>query len=236
MQDSLAACSSNEAPSARAVTGSHQKDNGVVGEDLGTLIKIMGAVETQSEAIRLIRRGSGSIMLFAYGFDRRDVAEELMEARDRGCRVRVAFDRRTTLSGVPRDMHQIAQELEARGVEVWLVNGVSVSAEYREVNRTVNGQGIQHAKTCLVDDHMIVGSCNWTTSSRSNFELNVLVKLREAHVHLVNAMMRERIEAGVLLWNDPGAQSRKPFEQDRRSASRSSDRYRRSYSLEPERR
>ena len=160
-----------------------------------------------------------------------------MEARERGCTVRVGFDRRTTLSGVPRDMHQIAQELEARGVEVWLINGVSVAAEYREVNRTVNGQGTQHAKTCLVDDEMIVGSCNWTTSNRSNLEINMMVRLKGAHVHLVERMMKDRLETGIPLSDDPGARSRKPYEPERfASRSGSFDRYRRSYSLEPERR
>ena len=143
------------------------------------------------------------------------------------------FDRRTTLSGTPRDMCQIAQELDSHGVEVRLMSGVSVTDEYREVNRVVNGTGIQHAKGVLIDDVLIVGSCNWTTSSRSNYELGVLVRLRSEVVPIVTATFMERLALGQRLDQDAGVAVRKPYQGSQRSASHSQARGRRSYSLDP---
>ena len=40
--------------------------------------------------------------------------------------------------------------------------------------------GIQHSKTLLVDDYLVVGSTNWTSASRNNQELGVLIRLSEA--------------------------------------------------------
>ena len=42
--------------------------------------------------------------------------------------------------------------------------------------------GIQHSKTLLTDEHAVIGSCNWTNSSRSNQEISVLVSLNDAGV------------------------------------------------------
>ena len=53
------------------------------------------------------------------------------------------------------------------GVKVLLSRGVSGSS------------GIQHSKTLLCDEHIIVGSCNWTNSSRLNQERSVLIALNE---------------------------------------------------------
>ena len=46
-------------------------------------------------------------------------------------------------------------------------------------------------KTLLVDNHYIVGSCNWTNNSRTNTEMNVLLELtmpclrQLAEIHLL---------------------------------------------------
>lgn len=224
------------APTVRKITAPHPKDNGVVGE-LGEALKVMGAVEFQEEAIRRIGMASGVVLLFAYGFDRRDIAAALVEAKARGVQVRCGFDRRTALSGTPRDMTQIARELDGNGVEIRLLNGVSVADEYRAVNRDVVGRGIQHAKCLLVDNFLVVGSCNWTTSSRCNMEMNVLVRVKSECQPLVQAMFEERLTLGTRWREDPGVQTRTPFEQQgtRRSTSRSAStgRYGRSYSLDP---
>jgi phosphatidylserine/phosphatidylglycerophosphate/cardiolipin synthase-like enzyme len=56
-------------------------------------------------------------------------------------------------------------DLQESGVEVYLTSGATGSS------------GIQHSKTLLVDDYLIVGSTNWTTSSKQNEEMSVLVQL-----------------------------------------------------------
>ena len=59
-------------------------------------------------------------------------------------------------------------DMREKGVQVWLCRGVAVSL------------GIQHSKTLLVDDYLIVGSTNWTNASRNNQEMGVLIRLSEA--------------------------------------------------------
>ena len=51
------------------------------------------------------------------------------------------------------------------------------------LSRGVSGNsGIQHSKTVLSDEFLIVGSCNWTSASRENHEEDMLVALNEAGV------------------------------------------------------
>ena len=49
------------------------------------------------------------------------------------------------------------------------------------LSRGVSGNsGIQHSKTVLSNEYLIVGSCNWTSASRENHEEDMLVALNEA--------------------------------------------------------
>ena len=212
--------------------GAHVKDNGVAG-DLGKVLNIMGGVVMQNTFLSLMNRCQEEVILFAYGYDRRDVTDSVIAARQRGIAVRMGFDRKTLCSGVPRDMHQLAQELESQGCEVRTMVGASIADEYRAVNRSAGGQGIQHAKAALVDGDLILGSCNWTTSSRSNFELCVHIQLRKEIVPMVRAAMLERLDTGRLLREDPSVAVRKPFEHRSSSRSASVARGGRSYSLDP---
>ena len=72
------------------------------------------------------------------------------------------------------------------GTEISLADGKDIQGEYRTVGRHVPpGRGIQHSKTLFVADnadfsgenYLIIGSCNWTTSSRCNYELSSLIQL-----------------------------------------------------------
>ena len=55
-------------------------------------------------------------------------------------------------------------ELRRNGAEVFLTRGP-------------HSGGIQHSKVLYVDGRVLLGSTNWTNSSRSNFEMNVLIEL-----------------------------------------------------------
>ena len=59
---------------------------------------------------------------------------------------------------------------------VRLYEGVCSRADYAAVGRSGGWTGVQHAKGLLVDDHAVMGSTNWSTSSRSNSEVSCLVK------------------------------------------------------------
>ena len=55
-------------------------------------------------------------------------------------------------------------ELRRNGAEVFLTRGP-------------HSGGIQHSKVLYVDGRVLLGSTNWTNSSRSNFVMNVLIEL-----------------------------------------------------------
>ena len=107
--------------------------------------------------------------------------------------MKVGLDRRTTLSGQPRDQQQLAQQLQANRIAVVLQRGGHLAQEYSRVNRAVSGTGILRAKCLLVDDVLVVGSANWTTSSRGNGEVGVLIRLYSSAEHLVQEALESRL-------------------------------------------
>ena len=107
--------------------------------------------------------------------------------------MKVGLDRRTTLGGAPKDQRQLAQQLQANRIEVVLQKGAALGPEYQRVGRTVTGTGIQHAKCLLADNMLVVGSTNWTTSSRGNSEVGVLIRLRSSAEQVVKEMLESRL-------------------------------------------
>ena len=79
------------------------------------------------------------------------------------------------------------------------MKGGPLGPEYRRVNRPISGTGIQHAKTLLADDFLIIGSCNWTVSSRANSELGALVQLTPKGAQLVRDTIEARLAGGERL-------------------------------------
>ena len=78
------------------------------------------------------------------------------------------------------------RQLVSGGVEVRVLSGRSYSGEYKAAGRRVTGGiGMSHAKVIYADGGLspesgacaVVGSCNWTTSSRANNECGLLVRL-----------------------------------------------------------
>jgi phosphatidylserine/phosphatidylglycerophosphate/cardiolipin synthase-like enzyme len=119
------------------------------------------------------------VRISAFTYDRGDITELLKLAVVSGASVQILLDEGQVLGGQTRDAPQQALEMLAAGIEVRTLTGRTAAEVYREVGRSVAGhiKGIQHSKTVLVDDYMLVGSCNWTTSSRANFETGVFLKL-----------------------------------------------------------
>lgn len=88
-----------------------------------------------------------------------------------------------------------------------MTKGKSVSAAYQADRRKVKVgsglQGLHHAKSALICsgrvNHMIVTSCNWTTSSRSNREVGVLISTSETSGLVADWLMswQECLEASV---------------------------------------
>ena len=65
------------------------------------------------------------------------------------------------------------------GVRVYFTSGSPIRPEYAAIGnlKVPDAVGIQHSKSIRVGPWLLSGSCNWTTSSRANLELDTLVQL-----------------------------------------------------------
>ena len=146
----------------------------------------------------------GDVVLLAYSFDRRDVADELVRAHKRGCNVRLLVDARQTLQG-PREQFAVVQELISQGLNVKAISGRALGPEYKEAGRGGNFGGlvgIQHSKLVYVKTSpektenaeywVCLGSANWTTSSRCNHEISVGLLMTERNEELLGLVSHVR--------------------------------------------
>ena len=140
-----------------------QADQPGIREGVGRVLGVLDAVGSQEQALALIDAAESYVILMGFTYDRQDVTDALIRAVRRGLGVRVGLDRRFTLSGKCRDQLQRAKQLYAEGAKVKLLDGGSLSGEYRQVGRAVGGLGIAHAKVLHSDKGTVIGSCNWTT-------------------------------------------------------------------------
>jgi hypothetical protein len=165
---------------------------------MGAVLSVMDAVATQETAIREISRAKRMVHLNAYSFDRADVVAALVAARKRGLDVKVAMDKGMTLKGKTRDQLSMCKELMAAGIRVHVAEGDNLTAVYRAVGRSIPGhlKGIMHQKSAMIDDLVIIGSCNWTTSSRGNFEIGVLFKVEPSHRDIVKELLEVPFASG----------------------------------------
>ena len=86
-----------------------------------------------------------------------------------------------------------------RKMTLTVVAGVPLAAEYAAVGRAGPGHlaGIHHAKSLMVGNKVLVGSTNWTTSSRSNWELGVAVEVDAVFLPSVEEMFQAGWMAGT---------------------------------------
>jgi hypothetical protein len=158
---------------------------------IGSLVKTLDAVRTQQEVIKLLlaREGDGYahlrgayVILLGFTYDREDITKSLIAARRAGSTVKVLLDSSQTLKGATRDQLSTAKELVSAGIAVRVAQGYGCKAEYAAVGRKGDFAGIMHAKSVLVGNYLVHGSCNWTTSSRGNAEFGTLIRLTDAGV------------------------------------------------------
>ena len=154
----------------------------------GHLLSIMNAAQTHKMCRYLTQKAqAGWIwLLTCYTFDVESIQIDVQEANRRDVKTTVIADRRTSLGKGTRDMLQSLKAMRFSGTEVSLADGKDIQGFYAKVGRSVPpGRGIQHSKTLFVADnadfsgenYLIIGSCNWTTSSRCNYELSSLIQL-----------------------------------------------------------
>jgi len=109
-------------------------------------------------------RATDAITLTGFTLDLLVLCEALKAAALRGVPVEVYVDKNHSMTGTTVAMMDRLESLRKGGVEVFLTTGAS--------------GGIQHSKTMIVDGTwLLLGSTNWTNSSRSNHELSVCLEL-----------------------------------------------------------
>ena len=140
---------------------------------------IMRCKQTHKLARYLIQQCTKSIQMLVFTFDLIDIVNDLIETARRGIAVEVFADRRSSLGTATRDQYIRIKSLHDAGITVQLATGVDIQEEYNRIGRRVRpGTGILHAKCLLMDEkYLIAGSANWTTSSRNNTELSLLLKM-----------------------------------------------------------
>ena len=164
---------------------------------LGSVLSLPGGQESQDIGIRLIDSAEQYVRLLGFTFDRADVTEALKRAKSRNVDVAVGVDKKWTLNGRTREQLVRLKELEAHGVVTRVVSGRVISEEYRAVGRgAYEGIGILHAKAVHTDAGSLIGSANWTTSSRSNVELGVEMLLHDLAAAELKDRMTVIIEGG----------------------------------------
>ena len=136
-------------------------------EGYGRVMSMMGGKETHKMAVYLLTKAKNRAHLTGFTFDYLPLSTALIEAAARGVSVTCYLDYQHALTGTTQAMPDRLNDMREKGVQVWMCRGVGVSL------------GIQHSKTLLVDDYLIVGSTNWTNASRNNQEMGVLIRLSE---------------------------------------------------------
>jgi len=152
----------------------------LIDEGGGNLRSLLNSDQTFDVMLHMIGAAREKIMMTAFTLDNTDIATALAAAVVRKVKVTLIVDLKQTVAGSCKDQLWVVKKLTRDGVTVFLSEGMPIAGPYQEAGRQVSNlekKGIQHSKTLLCDDHLILGSCNFTTSSRANHELNVLLQL-----------------------------------------------------------
>jgi len=132
---------------------------------------------------RACHEGIWIIILLGFTFDRDDIADSLIDAAKKGSAVTGVFDKKNTFYGQTTHMPETLAKMAAQGVAVRVLEGDVSTSEYEAVGRSIVGfKGLQHAKGFLMyrreEAYAVLGSCNWTTASRVNSELGIVVRAK----------------------------------------------------------
>ena len=136
-------------------------------EDGGSLISVLSGKQSQKMVVYMVDKAVRRVALTGFTFDLLVIMEALIRAAVRGLEVVAVFDTSHALKGATTFMVDRLSALRNSGVCVLLSHGVSGES------------GIQHSKTVLADELVLIGSCNWTSASKLNHEIDVLLSLNE---------------------------------------------------------
>ena len=192
---------------------------------IGEVLRILDAVTSQETAIALINASKAFVWVMAFTYDRADITNALLEAKQRRCDVKVGSDVTWAMGHKAKEQGPRLRQLAAGGVEVRVLRGRPYGNEYRMAGRDViGGVGMSHAKVIYADGGLppergacaIVGSCNWTTSSRANNECGLLVRMDAMSAEELGGRIREFMNKGKSLADADAEQAQKAAGAERR--------------------
>ena len=149
-------------------------------ESLGQVMEILDAESSLKGWIDCVTSATQSIRVGFYTADLESVFVGLIEARGRGVAVTVLGDAATTRRN--KNTTSQLQLLASRGARVGLTQGRLLTERYARASpgSWIEGKrGIFHGKVLIADRRMILGSCNYTTSSLCNVEWGVMLELSD---------------------------------------------------------
>ena len=186
---------------------------------------LMNATETHKIVEYLLlwiikmRDVKASIWWLAFTFDRQDIVDALIACKRAGHQIRFGADYNQTVGGRTRDQIGCLSRLNANGVEVNLIRGYPLGPVYQTEGRQMFGnlQGIQHCKSFYAEiskkdtvfKFFVIGSANWTLSSRCNCEMSLFLDITDEPQQSVRVkeMMEDYMNRG------------QPFTSDKATAS-----------------
>ena len=165
----------------------------------GRVFSFMNAKTTQDTIVWLLRNAqySDDIKIAFYTYDLLTISEAVYAARQNGNNVSMCGNYNSCLGAATRDQLNRVIALRGAGVNVFLVAGMDIQPEYAKVGKKVRpGHGILHMKTALIGSWLVVGSTNFTTSSRNNHELSTLLWLDKSSVQVYHKLFDDLVAAG----------------------------------------
>ena len=169
----------------------------------------------------------GRIVLMACWFDLDDVTKALIKCRESGHSVTVFIDHKNTLANTARDQLQRLLELRANGICVKVVKGYLMKEAYEADGiQSVGGRGLLHAKALVIDDFLMLGSANWTRSSRANHEMNVLLELSSGGIAQLDRWLGTMGDHSEVMSDDVVRKAEASMEKRAESRGASSHRHR----------
>ena len=209
---------------------------------MGHVIGFSDATQTHGAILYLLQRCALApcrVVLMAYTFDYPEIVEAMKRVgRNSHARAELIADRRESLGRSTRDQTVSLQALLASGVTVRVADGKNIQQEYAQVGRMVPpAKGIHHRKSLFVffksktqvrhldgskwgESYAIVGSTNFTTSSRSNQELSVIMSLNTHGTEEAEQLIDRAHRSSTLLTDQVVQESEE--ERSKRQSTRSS--------------
>ena len=152
---------------------------------------LSGALEAQEAALQVLEESAEAgnearVWFTGYAVDRPEILAGLKVVQDAGCELKVTVDQAQSKRNA--EQKKVLQQASSSGLAVSFANGNPLGPHYQAAGRgRLNFTGALHAKTLIAELPgqkqepkkvlAILGSVNWTTASRGNHELAMLLEV-----------------------------------------------------------